>query len=164
MLQNVIPWGELNLTFKTHSNLSHLVRFKDPIPNVLVSNIIYSYKCPSCTARYTGKTDRHFKVRWGEHLCISCFTGEPVKGIKTVVKDHLEIVSVNQTLPSLRWKFFVGGNFVTSPNFRHFPPTKMFKRKFTLLFPFHTWNMIFLLLAKNVFPILLGDSVIFKYK
>ena len=63
-----------------------------------------------------------------------------------------------------RWKCFVGGNFVTSPNFRHFPPTKMFKRKFTLLFPFHTWNMIFLLLAKNVFPILLGDSVIFKYK
>ena len=23
-----------------------------------------------------------------------------------------------------RWKFFVGGNFVTWPNFRHFPPTK----------------------------------------
>ena len=63
-----------------------------------------------------------------------------------------------------RWKIFVGGNFISSPNFRHFPLTKMFKRKFTLLFRFHTWNMIFLLLAINVFPILLGDSAIFKYK
>ena len=53
---NVIPWGKINLTFKTHSRISHLFRFNDPIPTDLVSNIIYSYKCPSCNVRYIGET------------------------------------------------------------------------------------------------------------
>ena len=72
--------GGIKLTFKTHTRISHIFRFKDPIPNALVSNIIYSYSCPSCNARYIGETDRHSKVRWGEHLGISCFTGQSVKG------------------------------------------------------------------------------------
>ena len=90
VFQKVIPWGQINLTFKTQSRVSHLFRFKDLIPKDLVSNIIYSYTCQSCNARYIGETDRHCKVRWGEHLSISCFTNEPVLGISTAVKDHLK--------------------------------------------------------------------------
>ena len=79
----------INLTFKTHSSrVSHLLRFKGLIPKDLVSNIIYSYKCPSCNAGDIGETDRHSKVSRGEDLSISCFTGEPVKGMG--VKVHLK--------------------------------------------------------------------------
>ena len=90
VFQKVLPWAKINLTFKTQSRVSHLFRFKDLIPKDLVSNIIYSYTCQSCNARYIGETDRHSKVRWGEHLSISCFTDEPVQGIRTAVKDHME--------------------------------------------------------------------------
>ena len=88
-----------------------------------------------------------------------------VRILKEVIKENPDTLSVKIVDGNFRrLKCFVGGNFVTSPNFCHFPPTKMFKRKFTLLFPFHTWNMIFLLLVENVFPILLGNSVNLKYK
>ena len=90
VFQDAIPWGKINFTFKTHSRISHLFRFKDPIPKDLVSNVIYSYTCPCCNTRYIGETDRHCKVMWGEHLGISCFTNEPVKGISTAIKDHLK--------------------------------------------------------------------------
>ena len=86
-----MPWSKIKLTFKTHTRISHFFRFKDPIPNALVSNIIHSHPCPSCNARYIGKTDRHSKVRWGEHLGISCFTGQSVKGLSTAIKDHLKL-------------------------------------------------------------------------
>ena len=86
-----MPWSKIKLTFKTHTRISPFFRFKDPIPNALVSNIIYSYSCPSCNARYIGETDRHSKVRWGEHLGISFFTGQSVKGLSTAIKDHLKL-------------------------------------------------------------------------
>ena len=54
VFQKSVPWGKINLTFKTHSRISHLFRYKDPIPKDLVSNIIYSYSCPSCNAGYIG--------------------------------------------------------------------------------------------------------------
>ena len=65
VFHKTMPWSKIKLTFKTHTRISHLFRFKDPIPNALMSNIIYSYSCPSCNARYIGETDRHSKVRWG---------------------------------------------------------------------------------------------------
>ena len=91
LFQQSIPWSKISLTFKTHSRLSHLFRFKDPIPKDLVSNIIYSYSCPSCNARYIGEANRHSKVRWGEHLGISCFTGQSVSGLNTAIKAHLKL-------------------------------------------------------------------------
>ena len=63
----------------------------DPIPKDLVSNIIYSYSCPSCNARYIGEIGRHSNVRWDEHLGISCFTGQSVKDLSTIIKVHLKI-------------------------------------------------------------------------
>ena len=95
LFKETVPWGKLNIVFKTHSRLSHLFRFKDLIPKDLVSNIIYSYTCPSCDARYIGETERHSKIRWGEHLGLSCFTNQPVKGINTAIKEHIGFCKCN---------------------------------------------------------------------
>ena len=97
-----IPWGKLNLTFKTHSRISHLFRFKDPVPDDIVSKVIYSYTCPNCNIRYIGETERHCKVRWGEHLGISCFTGFPVIGINTAIRDHLKSSKCNSDFSDFR--------------------------------------------------------------
>ena len=91
IFHKLVPFGKVNITFKTHSRISHLFRFKDPIPKDLVSNIIYSFTCPCCNARYIGETDRHSRVRFGEHLGISCFTGQPVKGLNTAIKEHINV-------------------------------------------------------------------------
>ena len=89
LYRKALPWGDINIIYKTHSRISHLFRFKDSTPKDLVSNVIYSYSCPSCNASYIGETERHAKVRWMEHLGISCFTDKPVKGKDTAVNEHI---------------------------------------------------------------------------
>ena len=46
---------------------------------MLLSGLVYKYKCGSRIASYYRKTKRHFKVRIREHLGISHFTGKKVK-------------------------------------------------------------------------------------
>ena len=50
--------------------------FKDKLPKMLPSGLVYQYKCGGCNATYYGKTKRHFKVRICEHLGISHLTGQ----------------------------------------------------------------------------------------
>ena len=44
--------------------------FKDKLPKMLLSGLVYQYKCGGINAAYYGKTKRHFKVRICEHLGI----------------------------------------------------------------------------------------------
>ena len=48
--------------------------FKDKLPKMLLSGLVYQYKCGGCITTYYGKTKRHFKVRIFEHLGISRLT------------------------------------------------------------------------------------------
>ena len=89
LIQKMIPWGKVNIVYKTQCRVSQLFRFKDSIPNDLKSHLVYYFKCPSCNAEYIGETMRHSKVRWSEHLGISCFTNLPVAGLRTPIRDHI---------------------------------------------------------------------------
>ena len=44
--------------------------FKDKLPKMLLSGLVYQYKCGGCNATNYGKTKRDFKVRICEHLGI----------------------------------------------------------------------------------------------
>ena len=46
---------------------------------MLLSGLVYKYKCGGCNATYYGKTKHHFKVWICEHLGISHLTGKKVK-------------------------------------------------------------------------------------
>ena len=50
--------------------------FKDKLPKMLISGLVYKYKCDGCNATYYGKTKHHFKVRICEQLGISHLTGK----------------------------------------------------------------------------------------
>ena len=89
VFDKVIPWGKINIVYKTQSRISHFFRYKDAMPTHLMSHLIYYYKCSSCNAEYVGETARHAKVRWSEHLGLSCFTENQIVGIRTPVRDHL---------------------------------------------------------------------------
>ena len=55
------------------------------------SGVVYKFACGGCNATYIGKTKRHTKTRFCEHLGISALTGKRVKSEKpSAVSDHLK--------------------------------------------------------------------------
>ena len=57
-----------------------------------MSKVVYKYTCRSCKASYYGETDRHLKVRCGEHIGILPLTSKKIKPSKaTAIRDHLLI-------------------------------------------------------------------------
>ena len=59
---------------------------------MLLSGLVYQYKCGGCNATYYGKTKRHFKLRICEHLDISHLIGKKVKidtKKLTAIQEHL---------------------------------------------------------------------------
>ena len=59
---------------------------------MLLSGLVYQYKCRSCNAIYYGKTKRYLKVRICEHLGISHLTEKKVmidNNKLTVIQEHL---------------------------------------------------------------------------
>ena len=72
---------KIQIVFKNQINLSNVFRFKDRLPYVLVSSVAYKFQCG---------TDRHLKVRSGEHIGISPLTFKKVKpSVKSSTRDHL---------------------------------------------------------------------------
>ena len=47
-----------------------MFRFKDRVPYDLVSGVVYKYTCGRCSSSYYDETERHLKVRSGEHIGI----------------------------------------------------------------------------------------------
>ena len=55
-----------------------------------MSGVVYKYTCGRCNSSYYGDTDRHLKVRSGEHIWISLLTFRKVKPSKeSAIRDHL---------------------------------------------------------------------------
>ena len=102
LFQNMIPWGKIKIVYKTQCRISQLFRFKDAIPKDLMSHLIYYFKCTSCNAEYIGETERHAKVRWCEHLGLSCFTDKPIVGIKTAIRNHIIENKCNSTIDDFK--------------------------------------------------------------
>ena len=59
---------------------------------MLLSGLVYKYKCGGCNITYYEKTKRHFKVRICEHLGILHLTEKKVKidnNKLTAIEEHL---------------------------------------------------------------------------
>ena len=64
----------LKIVFTSPVRAKSFFTFKDKLPKILHSGLVYQYKCGGCNSTYYGKTKRHFKVRICEHLGISHLT------------------------------------------------------------------------------------------
>ena len=71
-----LPHCNIRIIFRASVRLQSLFHFKDRVPKLLQSGLVYCFKCSGCNATYYGKTKRHFKVRICEHLGISHLTGK----------------------------------------------------------------------------------------
>ena len=85
-----LPQCNLKVVFTSSCRIQNFFNFKDQIPKLLRSGIVYKFECDSCNAIYYGKTKRHLKVRMSEHLGISHLTGKKVKisNQPTAVFEH----------------------------------------------------------------------------
>ena len=55
-----------------------------------MSKVAYKYTCGKCNSSYYGETDRHLRVRAGEHIGLSLLTFKKCKRSKeSVVRDSL---------------------------------------------------------------------------
>ena len=83
---------KIQIVFKSQRKLVSVFRFKDRLSYDLVSGVVYKYTCGSCKSSYYGETDRHLKVRCGEHIGISLLTLKKIKPSKvSAIRDRLLI-------------------------------------------------------------------------
>ena len=81
----------LKIVFPSPVRVKSFFTFKDKLPKIFLSGLIYKYKCGGCNATYYGKTKCHFKFRICENLGISHLTGkkEKIENKLTVIQEHL---------------------------------------------------------------------------
>ena len=90
VLKRVLGYCKIQIVFKSQRNLSNVFRFKDRLPYELISRVVYTFQCGRFNSSYIGQTDRHLKVRSGEHIGISPLTFNKVKpSAESSVRDHL---------------------------------------------------------------------------
>ena len=88
--KSILNCCKLRIVFKSQRKLANVFRFKDCLPFDLVSGVVYKYRCGRCNSSYYGETDRHLKLRSGEHIAISPLTFRKVKPSKeSAIRDHL---------------------------------------------------------------------------
>ena len=89
-IKNTLNCCQLQIILKISRKLSNIFRFKDRVPYDLVSGVVYEYTCGRCNSSYYGQTERHLKVRSGEHLGILQLTFKKTKPSKeSSIRDHL---------------------------------------------------------------------------
>ena len=70
-LQNIVKKYCKSVSIKivfTSLKIQNFFSAKDKVPDTLSSNVVYKFKCASCTATYIGETSRHFKTGKIEHV------------------------------------------------------------------------------------------------
>ena len=79
IMKNKLTYCNVRFLFQTKCKISNFFTFKDKIPSLLRSGIVYKFQCGSCNATYYGKTNFNFAL-----------TGKGVKGDDdSAIKEHL---------------------------------------------------------------------------
>ena len=78
LYRHFFPMASLRIVFVPSFKLRNWFRFKDEIPHLLQSRVVYEFSCAGCNARYVGQTARHLHTRIAEHCGLSPRTGGPV--------------------------------------------------------------------------------------
>ena len=88
-LNKSLPQCNTKVVFQSKNRLNSFPKFKGSSPLHLHSHLIYKLQCSNCNISYYGETERHLKVRAGEHISTSPLTGKRVNNNKkSSVKDH----------------------------------------------------------------------------
>ena len=86
------PQLDLRLSFNNPQKIGSFFKYKDPLPRLLRSNVVYLFTCPKCNlGKYVGCTQRMLKVRIDSHNGISYRTGKELcKKEHSSIRSHCE--------------------------------------------------------------------------
>ena len=89
-LSNLYPYVKFNFIFKNTLSIGSLFSFKDTLPELMRSCVIYEFNCPKCNfGKYIGCTSRMLKVRIDSHRGVSHRTGNSLGNKEnSSVRDH----------------------------------------------------------------------------
>ena len=69
-IKGILNCCNLQFTFKIQNKLCNNFHFKDPVPQILTSGVVYKFQCRLCNKFYHGECVRHLAVRSSEHIGI----------------------------------------------------------------------------------------------
>ena len=89
LISKFYPQIKLNLIFTNSNTIKNFFTYKDKIPPLLSSGVIYKYSCDQCVDTYIGETQMQLKVRICQHKGISYRTDAPYKApTHSSIRDH----------------------------------------------------------------------------
>ena len=74
--------------FYNSCSIERFFKFKDAVPDLLSSSVVYRFACAQCSATYIGETSRHLYSRIAEHQGRSPRTGQLLKNVNSNVFKH----------------------------------------------------------------------------
>ena len=74
-IKGVLNCCKLQVVFKSQNNF----RFKDPVPQILISGVVYKFQCGLRNEFYYRECVWHLAVRSSEHIGISPLTNKRVQ-------------------------------------------------------------------------------------
>ena len=75
LFNSLLPTVKTNIILANKYTIGSLFKFKDSLPNMSRSCVVYKYICPQCGAAYVGSTTRTLHTRMSEHMGVSPRTG-----------------------------------------------------------------------------------------
>ena len=78
LFKKYYPQVNLRVILTNNNTIERMFTFKDRLPTVLCSRIVYEYCCGDCGSTYVGKSQRHLHTRIAEHKGLSIRTGQPL--------------------------------------------------------------------------------------
>ena len=92
ILRKLYPMATLRVVFTSKTKIGHFFKFKEIIPTMLRSLVVYEFRCSSCNARYVGQTARHLTTRVCEHMGISPRTKRPLASPHySAIREHCQV-------------------------------------------------------------------------
>ena len=89
-LSDSYPYVKFNFTFSNPLTIGSLFKFKDRLPELMRSGVVYEFNCPKCNfGKYVGCTNRLLKVRIDSHRGVSHRTGISLKTKEfSAIRNH----------------------------------------------------------------------------
>ena len=101
LVSRFYPQLSLKLIFVNNFSISSFFNYKDRVPPLVTSDLVYQYICPQCSEIYVGETSRHLETRISDHRGVSSRTGLPLANPKSNIYSHF----LNTGHPILRSSF-----------------------------------------------------------
>ena len=99
VITKMFPALDIRLVSRNTKTISSLFSYKDKLPALMQSLVVYCFNCPKCKiGKYVGATKRLLKVRINSHQGVSFRTHDPLKTKEfSNIRDHCNKCNISVT-------------------------------------------------------------------